>query len=191
MRNHKLQTQLPGEVDHAVKCKCNPSFTLDDIAKILQDVSKRKNIGKYFSYKGNSFNEKQPFRVKNKDKPRKKVAELTKKKKSCPNCGSTDHFSNKGSNPIKNIYSIEQVPEEEIQEEDFESDSMGDSIREHSDDDQEPIEEVLAKYKEETPLEIEDIDLEAGLAQDTPNTNLSKQTQDVQMFLVTQTKGME
>ncbi|MBW0472138.1 hypothetical protein O181_011853 [Austropuccinia psidii MF-1] len=36
------------------------------------------------------------------------------------------------------VYSIEQVPEEECPTEDSESDPMGDAIREHSNDDQDP-----------------------------------------------------
>ncbi|MBW0464196.1 hypothetical protein O181_003911 [Austropuccinia psidii MF-1] len=45
MRNHKLLTQIPGELEHAVKCKCKHDCTLDDIANNLQDVRKRTNIG--------------------------------------------------------------------------------------------------------------------------------------------------
>ncbi|MBW0495800.1 hypothetical protein O181_035515 [Austropuccinia psidii MF-1] len=67
---------------------------------------------------------------------------------------------------------------------------MGDAIREPSDDDQDPREEFLVEYQEETPLEIQDIQLEAGLSQDTANKNLCKHTQDAQKFLVTPTGGM-
>ncbi|MBW0489725.1 hypothetical protein O181_029440 [Austropuccinia psidii MF-1] len=67
---------------------------------------------------------------------------------------------------------------------------MGDAIREQSDDDQDPREEFLVEYQEETPLEIQDIRLEAGMPQDTANKNLCKNTQDSQTFLVTPTKGM-
>ncbi|MBW0549353.1 hypothetical protein O181_089068 [Austropuccinia psidii MF-1] len=68
---------------------------------------------------------------------------------------------------------------------------MGDSIREPSDDDQDPRAEYLVEYQEETPLEIQDIQLEAGMPQDTAHKNLCKHTQDAQTFLVTPTKGME
>ncbi|MBW0558492.1 hypothetical protein O181_098207 [Austropuccinia psidii MF-1] len=73
---------------------------------------------------------------------------------------------------------------------DSESDSMGDAIREQSDEDQDPREEFLVDYQEETPLEIQDIQLEAGMPQDTENENLCKHTQDAQTFLVTATKEM-
>ncbi|MBW0575343.1 hypothetical protein O181_115058, partial [Austropuccinia psidii MF-1] len=88
------------------------------------------------------------------------------------------------------FYAIEKVPDDESPTEDSESDSMGDSIREQSYDDQDPREEFLVEYQEETPLEIQDIQLEAGLPQDTANKNLCKHTQDAQKFPVTPTKGM-
>ncbi|MBW0468698.1 hypothetical protein O181_008413 [Austropuccinia psidii MF-1] len=67
---------------------------------------------------------------------------------------------------------------------------MGDAIREKSGEEQDPREELLMEYQEETPLEIQDIQLEAGMPQDTANKNLCKNTQDAQTFLVTPTKGM-
>ncbi|MBW0577099.1 hypothetical protein O181_116814 [Austropuccinia psidii MF-1] len=61
MRNHKLLTQIPGELEHGVKCKCNHNCTLDDIANTLQDVRKRANIGKYTPYKSNGFQRETTF----------------------------------------------------------------------------------------------------------------------------------
>ncbi|MBW0479387.1 hypothetical protein O181_019102 [Austropuccinia psidii MF-1] len=94
MRNHKLLTQIPGELKHAVKCRCDHNCTLDDVANTLQDVRKRTNIGKYTLYKSRGFKEKQPFRVDFKDKPREGVAGVAKQKSSCHTCGSTDHDAN-------------------------------------------------------------------------------------------------
>ncbi|MBW0520299.1 hypothetical protein O181_060014 [Austropuccinia psidii MF-1] len=190
MRNHKLLTQIPGELEHAVKFRCNHNCTLDDIANTLQDVRKRTNISKYTQYKSSGFKGKQPFRVEFKDKPRERVAEVAKKKGSCPNCGSTDHYANNCPKENKKVYAIEKVPEEESPTEDSESDSMGDAIREHSHDDQDPREEFLVEYQRENPLEIQDIQLEAGMPQHTANKNLAKHTQNAQTFLVTPTRGM-
>ncbi|MBW0544161.1 hypothetical protein O181_083876 [Austropuccinia psidii MF-1] len=67
---------------------------------------------------------------------------------------------------------------------------MGDAIREKSDEDQDTKEECLVEYQQETSLEIQDIQLEAGMPQDTENKRLCKHTQDAQRFLVTPTKGM-
>ncbi|MBW0513456.1 hypothetical protein O181_053171 [Austropuccinia psidii MF-1] len=151
MRNQKPLTKIPGELEHAVKFRCNQSCTLDEIANTLQDVRKRTNIGKHSPYKSSGFREKQPFRVEFKDKRRERVAEVTKKKNSCHNCGSTDHYANNCPKEKKKVYAIEQVPE------DSELDSMGDAIREKSDEDQDPREESLVEHQEETPLEIQDI----------------------------------
>ncbi|MBW0485729.1 hypothetical protein O181_025444 [Austropuccinia psidii MF-1] len=147
IRNHKLLTQIPGELEHAVKCRCNQSCTLDEIAKTLQDVRKRTNIGKYSPYKSSGFREKQPFRVDFKDNPIERVAEVTMKKNSCHNCVSTGHCANNCPNAKKKVYAIEKVPEEESPTEDSESDSMGDAIREQSDEHQDPREEFLVDYK--------------------------------------------
>ncbi|MBW0554584.1 hypothetical protein O181_094299 [Austropuccinia psidii MF-1] len=122
MRNHKLLTQLPGELENAVKCRCNQNCTLDDIANTLQDIRKRTNIGKFTPYRSSSFKEKQTLRIEYKDKPRERMAEVTKKKNSCHNCGSTDHYSNNCPKEKKKVYSNKKVPEEEYPTEDCESD---------------------------------------------------------------------
>ncbi|MBW0567757.1 hypothetical protein O181_107472 [Austropuccinia psidii MF-1] len=94
MRNHKPFKHMPGELEHAIKCKQNKSFTLDDITDTLQDECKSKNVGKYSPYKSSSFKKNQTFSVEMKDNPKETVAQVTKKKNSCHNCGSTDHYAN-------------------------------------------------------------------------------------------------
>ncbi|MBW0557751.1 hypothetical protein O181_097466 [Austropuccinia psidii MF-1] len=106
MRNHKVLTQLPGELEQAVKCRCNQNCTLDDIANTLQDISKRTNIGQFTPYKSSGFKEKQPFRVDFKDKPKERVAEVEKKGNYCHNCGSKDHYANNCSKEKKKVYAI-------------------------------------------------------------------------------------
>ncbi|MBW0545080.1 hypothetical protein O181_084795 [Austropuccinia psidii MF-1] len=190
MRNNKLLTQIPEELEHAVKFRFNQNFTLDDIANTSQYIRKRTNIGKYSPYRSSGFKEKQPFRVDFKDKPKERVTEVTKKKNSFHNCGSTDDYAKNCPKAKKKVCAIEKVPEEEFPTEDSESDSMGDAIREQSDQEQDPREEFLVEYQEKTPLEIQEIQLEEGMPQDASNKNLGKHTQDAQTFLVTPTKGM-
>ncbi|MBW0487066.1 hypothetical protein O181_026781 [Austropuccinia psidii MF-1] len=67
---------------------------------------------------------------------------------------------------------------------------MGDTIIEQADKEKDPREEFLLKYQEETPIEIQDIQLEEGIQQDTTKENLCKHTQDAQTLLVTLTQGM-
>ncbi|MBW0481951.1 hypothetical protein O181_021666 [Austropuccinia psidii MF-1] len=145
MRKHKLVTQLPGELEHAVKCRCKQNFTLDDIAKTLQDIRKITNIGKFTPYKSSGFKEKQAFRVELKEKPKERVAEVAKKRNSCHNCVSTDQYANNCPKGKKKVYPIEKVPEEESPREDSESDSMADAIRNLLDDDQDQKEEFLVE----------------------------------------------
>ncbi|MBW0477332.1 hypothetical protein O181_017047 [Austropuccinia psidii MF-1] len=161
-----------------------------DISNTLQDVRKRTNIGKYTPYKSSGFKEKQPFRVEFKDNPRERVEDVAKKRNPCCNCGSTGHYANNCPKAKKKVYAIEKVPEEESPTEYSDSDSMGDAIREQSDEEQDLREEFLVEYQEETPLEIQDIQLEEGMPQETANKNQCKHTQDAQTFLVRPTKGM-
>ncbi|MBW0548965.1 hypothetical protein O181_088680 [Austropuccinia psidii MF-1] len=127
MRNHKLLSKIPGELEHAVKCICNQNCTLGDIANNLPDVRKRTNI---------------------------------------------DHYANNFPKAKKKVYAIEKVPEEETLTEDSDSHSMGDAIRSQSDEEKDQREDFLVEYQEVTPLEIQDIKLEAGMPQDTANRNL-------------------
>ncbi|MBW0463964.1 hypothetical protein O181_003679 [Austropuccinia psidii MF-1] len=118
------------------------------------------------------------------------MAEGMKKKNTCHNCGSDNHYANNCPKAKNKVYAIEQAPEEESPTEDSESDSMCDAIREQSDYDKDPREGFLVEYQEETQIEIWEIQLEAGMPQDNENENLCKHTQDAQTFLVTQTKGI-
>ncbi|MBW0468102.1 hypothetical protein O181_007817 [Austropuccinia psidii MF-1] len=121
------------------------NIQMNYIANTLQDVRKRTNIVKYTPYKSSGFKEKQPFRVDFKDKPIEIVAEVAKKKNSFHNCGSTDQYSNNCPKAKQKVYSIEKVPDEESPTEDSDSDSMGNAIREQSDDNQDTREEFLVE----------------------------------------------
>ncbi|MBW0473158.1 hypothetical protein O181_012873 [Austropuccinia psidii MF-1] len=124
------------------------------------------------SKRSSSPKEKQPFRVQFKEKPKGRVEKVTKNHNSCHNCGSTDDYGNNYPKAKNKVYAFGKFPQEESSTEDSDTDSMGDAIREQSDEEQNPREEFLVEYKEETPLEIQDIQLEAGMPQDTPNRNL-------------------
>ncbi|MBW0471600.1 hypothetical protein O181_011315 [Austropuccinia psidii MF-1] len=130
---------MGGELKHAVKGRCTHNCTLDDIANNLQDVRKRTNMGEHTLYKSSApsqssgFKDKQPSRVEFEDKPRKRVAEVAKKKNCCYNCGSTDHYANNCPKAKEKVYAIEKFPQEEYPTGDSDSDSMGDAIREQSD----------------------------------------------------------
>ncbi|MBW0561802.1 hypothetical protein O181_101517 [Austropuccinia psidii MF-1] len=96
----------------------------------------------------------------------------------------------KSSNGKEESLCFWKVQKEESPKEDSETDPIGAAIREQSDDYQKPREEFLVEYQEETQLDIQDIQLDAGIQQDTANKILCKHTQDAQTFLVTPTKQM-
>ncbi|MBW0543521.1 hypothetical protein O181_083236 [Austropuccinia psidii MF-1] len=47
MRNHQLLTKLPGDLEHAVKCRCSKESILDEISTDLKEVRIRTYIGRY------------------------------------------------------------------------------------------------------------------------------------------------
>ncbi|MBW0521120.1 hypothetical protein O181_060835 [Austropuccinia psidii MF-1] len=47
MRNHKLLTKLPGDLEHEVKCRFSKESTLDEISNTLKEVRIRTSIGIY------------------------------------------------------------------------------------------------------------------------------------------------
>ncbi|MBW0485084.1 hypothetical protein O181_024799 [Austropuccinia psidii MF-1] len=75
------------------------------------------------------------------------MKELTKKKNTCHNCSSTEHYANNCPKAKRKVYSIEKIPEDAFPTEDSESNSLSDSIREQSDDYQDPKEEFLVEYQ--------------------------------------------
>ncbi|MBW0537680.1 hypothetical protein O181_077395 [Austropuccinia psidii MF-1] len=47
MRNHKLLTKLPGDLEHAIKFRCSKESTLDEISTTLQEVRIITSISRY------------------------------------------------------------------------------------------------------------------------------------------------
>ncbi|MBW0576779.1 hypothetical protein O181_116494 [Austropuccinia psidii MF-1] len=47
MRNHKLLTKIPRDLEHAVKFRFSKEYTLDEISTMLQEVRIRTSIGRY------------------------------------------------------------------------------------------------------------------------------------------------
>ncbi|MBW0488866.1 hypothetical protein O181_028581 [Austropuccinia psidii MF-1] len=139
-------------------------------SKRLKAIDPQMNI----QMRNHTFQENWSMQAEFKDKPRERVAEVTKKKNSFCNCGSTDYYANNCPEANKKVYEMEKVPEEESPKKDSESDSMADVIRQQSDEEQDSREEFLVHYQKETPLEIQDIWLEAGMPQDTANKNFCK-----------------
>ncbi|MBW0570657.1 hypothetical protein O181_110372 [Austropuccinia psidii MF-1] len=116
MRNHKLLKQIPVELENAIKCRCKQNCTLEDIANMLKDRKAQRKGGRS-------------------DQEEKFLSQLWFNRPLCQQLS-------KGK---EKIYAIDKVPEEESPTEDSESDSMGDAIREQSDEEEEPREEFLVE----------------------------------------------
>ncbi|MBW0516742.1 hypothetical protein O181_056457 [Austropuccinia psidii MF-1] len=132
----------------------NP-YHQDDIKPDAMLMNNSRSPSRYQDGDNMSYSEKEdlkhlPEAVELKDKFRERVAEVAKKKNSCHNCGSTDHYANNCPKAKKEVYAIEKVPEEESPTENSDPDSMVDAIREQSDEEKDPREEFLVEYQEET-----------------------------------------
>ncbi|MBW0545919.1 hypothetical protein O181_085634 [Austropuccinia psidii MF-1] len=64
MRNHKLLTKLPGDLEHAVKCRCSKESTLDEISTTLQEVRIRTSIGRYNNHSTGNNRENPTLKAK-------------------------------------------------------------------------------------------------------------------------------
>ncbi|MBW0541795.1 hypothetical protein O181_081510 [Austropuccinia psidii MF-1] len=164
MSKYSEQTQNPfSELQESHERMITLTASMHKIVKTLQEGhAQLSNASEETNKRLNQFEVK----------AREKVEEVTKKKNSCHHCGSTDHYANNCEKAKKKVYAIEKVPEEESPTENSEPESMGDAIREKSDEDQDQREVYLVEYQKETPLGIQDIQIEAGQPQDTSNKKL-------------------
>ncbi|MBW0475355.1 hypothetical protein O181_015070 [Austropuccinia psidii MF-1] len=117
------------------------------------------------------------------------MKEVTKKKSYCHNCGSTATILTTFQRKKRKF-----IPLKKSQRKKSKQTSLNLTLliipSENCDYDQCSIEQFLIKYQEETKLKKKDIQLEAGLPQDTESKSLCAHTQDAQTFLVTPTKGI-
>ncbi|MBW0507281.1 hypothetical protein O181_046996 [Austropuccinia psidii MF-1] len=181
---------MPGELEHAVKSRCNHNSTLDDISNTLKDVrkeliqgstthietvvSKRNNLSGY-SLKTTPEKEWQKWLR------RRILATIVVQQTTMP---TTVQRQRKKSMPLRK--SKRRNPQKRILNQTLWVMPSENNLMMTQD----PREEFLVEYKEETPLEIQEIHLEAGMPHNTAKKNLCKHTQDAQTLLVIPTKGM-
>ncbi|MBW0517696.1 hypothetical protein O181_057411 [Austropuccinia psidii MF-1] len=87
MRNHKLLTQVPGELEHAVKSRCNKECTLDYISNSLQEVRSKTSIGRDDTHSTGDNWENTNLETKEAHDP-----EESGKPGICHNCGLPNQF---------------------------------------------------------------------------------------------------
>ncbi|MBW0528705.1 hypothetical protein O181_068420 [Austropuccinia psidii MF-1] len=125
-----------GELEHAVKFRCNQSCTLHEMANTSQDVRKTTNIGKYSQFRSSSFKGKEDFRVQLKEKPKEKMAEVTKERNTCTNVDQQTIMPITSQRQRIKYMALKKSHRNMNQ-------TMGYAIREKSDDDQDPREEFV------------------------------------------------
>ncbi|MBW0528459.1 hypothetical protein O181_068174 [Austropuccinia psidii MF-1] len=99
MRDHKLLTQMPGELEHAVKSRCEKDFTLGEIANNLQEVWIGKSIGRYNNNRTGAKRYNPTIERKEAHYP-----EELEKTRTCHRCGSPNHYADNCPKDRKEIF---------------------------------------------------------------------------------------
>ena len=189
MRNHKILTKLPGDLEHAVKCRCSKISSIDDIANVIQDVRKKTSIGSSSPYRSHDSREK-PKILMEKDLKPTNGEEAPRRRNTCHNCGSPDHYANNCPKGKKKIFAIEEESVEEHMEYKSDSDSMGNGLRQDSDSGSEPIEQYLLEYEDEKTESVLGNSLKPELIQPKNGEDRSGRTIDAKEYLEVPKTGM-
>ncbi|MBW0561125.1 hypothetical protein O181_100840 [Austropuccinia psidii MF-1] len=118
MRNHKLLTKLPGDLEHELKCRCLKESTLDEISTTLQEVRIRTSIGRKNTH-STGFH----------------------------NCESPNHYSDNSPKYREEIVSREDEKRKDQEGHESESDSVGNDCGKNSYNKPNPHEEYLVEFK--------------------------------------------
>ncbi|MBW0465258.1 hypothetical protein O181_004973 [Austropuccinia psidii MF-1] len=132
MRNHNLLKKLPRHLEHAVKCRCSKTISIDEIENFIQDVRKKTSIGSSLPYRSHDSRVK-PKILTEKDMEPTNDAEAPRRINTFHNCGSPDHYVNNFPKGKKKIIAIEEQLVEEHIEYKYDSERMVNELREDSD----------------------------------------------------------
>ncbi|MBW0518184.1 hypothetical protein O181_057899 [Austropuccinia psidii MF-1] len=137
MINMKILRKLGGELEHAIKCRCEESCSKEDYINAMEDIITRKRTFK--TWIKISMESKMVPKISNEDrKPERPVLK-------CNKCGSTSHLADTCTKKTKNneINVIEEVQStEEKEESDIESEVLEDTPVEDY-----PIEKITAFFE--------------------------------------------
>ncbi|MBW0547525.1 hypothetical protein O181_087240 [Austropuccinia psidii MF-1] len=87
MKNHKLLTKLPGDLENEVKFRCSKESTLDEISTTLQEVRIRTSIGRYNTRNTGNSRENPTLEAK---ETHDSESEITTRSQSCE---SPNHYA--------------------------------------------------------------------------------------------------
>ncbi|MBW0515670.1 hypothetical protein O181_055385 [Austropuccinia psidii MF-1] len=118
MRNHKLMTKLPGELEHAVKCICSKESTLDEISTTLQEVRSRTSIGRYNTHSSGDKREVPTLEAK---KSHDSESEITTE---FHNCQSPNHYAENSPKDREEIFAREEETRKDKEGHESDTDSV-------------------------------------------------------------------
>ncbi|MBW0547176.1 hypothetical protein O181_086891 [Austropuccinia psidii MF-1] len=119
MRNQKLLTKLPGDLEHAVKFRCSKESTLDEMSTTFQEVRIRTSIGRYNTL-GNGDNRGNP--TLEAKETHDSESEITT---GFHNCESHNHYADNFPKDREEISAREEEIRKDQEGHESDSDSVG------------------------------------------------------------------
>ncbi|MBW0560578.1 hypothetical protein O181_100293 [Austropuccinia psidii MF-1] len=148
MRNHKLLTKLPRDLEHAVKCRCSKHSTLDEISTTFQEVRIRTYIGRYHTHSTGYNRENPTLEAK---EAHDSDSEITTGFHSCE---PPNHYSENSPKDRKEIFAREEKTRKDQEGYESDSDSVGNGCVNNSYSEPNPHEEYLVEFKNHGTEEI-------------------------------------
>ncbi|MBW0593629.1 hypothetical protein O181_133344 [Austropuccinia psidii MF-1] len=148
MRNHKLLTQLPGDLEHAVECRCSKESTLDKISNTLQEVRIRTSIGRY---NNNSTGDNRQNPTLEAKETHDSESEITK---GFQNCESPNHYAGNSLKGREELFSREEETRKDQECHESDSDSVGNGCEDNSYTEPNPHQEYLVEFNNHAIEEI-------------------------------------
>ncbi|MBW0510209.1 hypothetical protein O181_049924 [Austropuccinia psidii MF-1] len=142
MRDHKLLTQIPGELEHAIKSRCKKDCTLGEITNTLQEVWIGKSIGRYDNNRTGANRYNPTLERKEAHYP----AEL-EKTRTCHRCGSPNQYEDNCPKDRKQIFPREEETRKYQEGYEYCRDSMGNGFRDSHTVNQPPMISILCNLR--------------------------------------------
>ncbi|MBW0464375.1 hypothetical protein O181_004090 [Austropuccinia psidii MF-1] len=153
MRNNKLLTKLPGDLEHAVKGRFSKESTLDEISTTFQEVRIRTSIGRYNIHSTGDNMENPTMEAK---ESYDSESEITT---GFYNCESPNHYADNCPKESEEIFAREKETRKDQECYESDSDNVGNSCEDDSYSEPNPNEEYLVKFKNNGKKEIGSVHL--------------------------------
>ncbi|MBW0516993.1 hypothetical protein O181_056708 [Austropuccinia psidii MF-1] len=152
IRNHKLLTKLPGDLEHAVKCRCTKESTLDEISTTLKEVRIITSIGRYNTHTTGDNRDNLTLEAK---ETHDSESEITT---GFHNCESANHYAESFPKDREEIFSREKETRKD-QGHESDSDSVGNGCENDSYSEPNPNQDYLVEFKNHGTMEIASVHL--------------------------------